>query len=192
MATNTAARMLQQGQAREVGSLRTQLDTGGGAVVEDFQLIRANLALPSCSFVSVKEDFLVVPTLTAGLIILEMTFLQSNCILDLPDFSITLAGPWERKHRSSLDGRVVRCLALVAVHDFIIPPCDPNGEEAYVVPVRALDFCGDVTGMARQSHKLVNIHSLFTLSLANDNCKITRGRGRIKFCNLSNSSVTLK
>jgi len=76
--------MLQQGRARAVGSLRAQLDTGGGAVVDDFQIIRLKLSLPSCSFVSVEEDFLVVPTLTAGLIILGMTFLQANCILDLP------------------------------------------------------------------------------------------------------------
>jgi hypothetical protein len=61
MATGTAARMLQRGQARAVGSLRAQLDTGGGAVVDDFQLIRADLALPSCSFISVEEDFLVRP-----------------------------------------------------------------------------------------------------------------------------------
>jgi hypothetical protein len=61
MATDTAARMLQRGRARVVGSLRTQLDTGGGAVVDDFQLIRADLALPSCSFISVEEDFLVRP-----------------------------------------------------------------------------------------------------------------------------------
>jgi hypothetical protein len=43
--------------------LKKLTDTGGGAVVDDFQLIRANLALPSCSPVSVEEDFLVVPTL---------------------------------------------------------------------------------------------------------------------------------
>jgi hypothetical protein len=65
MATDTAARMLQQGQARAVGSVRAQLNTRGGAVADDFKLIRANLALPSCSLVSVEEDFLVVPTLTA-------------------------------------------------------------------------------------------------------------------------------
>jgi hypothetical protein len=58
--------------------------------------------------------------------------------------------------------------------------------------VRALEFCGDVTGTARQSHELVTVHSLFTLSLTNDNCKLTRGRGRITFCNLSNGSVMLK
>jgi hypothetical protein len=89
MATDTAARILQRGRARVVGSLRAQLNTGGGAVVDDFQRIRANLALPSCFLVSVEEDFLVVPTRTAGLIILGMTFLQFNCILDLPNFSIT-------------------------------------------------------------------------------------------------------
>ena len=99
MATDAAARMLQRGRARVVGSLRAQLDTGGGAVVDNFQLIRANLALPSCSLISVEEDFLVVPTLTAGLILLGMTFLQSNCILDLPEFSIIFAGPWQREHR---------------------------------------------------------------------------------------------
>jgi hypothetical protein len=131
--------MLQRGQARAVGNLRAQLDTGGVAVVDDFQLIRANLALPSCYFVSVEEDFLVVPTLTAELIILRMTFLQSNCILDLPDFSIPFAGLWERKHRIPLDG-VVRSLTLVAEHDFIVPPSDPNEEETYVVPVRALEW----------------------------------------------------
>jgi hypothetical protein len=54
----------------------------------------------------------------------------------------------------------------------------------------ALWSCGDVTGTARQSHELV--HSLFTLSLTNDYCKLTRGRGRITFCNLSNGSVMLK
>ncbi len=97
--------------------------------MDDFQLICANLALPSCSLVSVEEDFLVVPTLTAGLIILGMNFLQFNCILDLPNFSITFAGPWERKHRIPLDGRVIRCLTLVAAHDFIVPPCDPKEEE---------------------------------------------------------------
>ncbi len=61
MAMGTAARMLQRGQARVVESLRAQLDTGGGAVVDDFQLIRADLALPSCSFISVEKDFLVRP-----------------------------------------------------------------------------------------------------------------------------------
>jgi hypothetical protein len=59
MATDAAARMLQRGRARVVGSLRAQLDTGGGAVVDDFQLIRANLALPSCSLVSVRKIFLL-------------------------------------------------------------------------------------------------------------------------------------
>jgi hypothetical protein len=154
--------------------------------LDDFQLIRASLALPSCSPVSVEEDFLVVPTLTAGLIILGMTFLQSNCILDLPDFSITFAGPWERKHHISLDRRVVRCLTLVAAHDFIVPPCDPNEEETYVVPVRALEFCGDVAA------SLVTVHSLFTLPSTAENCKLTRGHGGVTFCNLSNGPVTLK
>jgi hypothetical protein len=93
-----------------VGSLRAQLDIGGGAVVDDFQMTRVNLAVPSLSSVSVEEGFLVVPKLTARLIILGMTLLQSNCILYSPDFSITLAGPWERKHRIFLDGRVVRHL----------------------------------------------------------------------------------
>jgi hypothetical protein len=130
MATDAAARMLQRGRARVVGSLRAQLHTGGGTVVDDFQLIRADLALPSCSLISVEEDFLIVPTLTAGIILLGMTFLQSNCILDLPEFSIIFAGPWQREHRISLDGRVVRCLTLVAQNDVIIPPCDPNEEEA--------------------------------------------------------------
>ena len=184
--------MLQQGRARAVGSLRAQLDTGGGAVVDDFQIIRLNLSLPSCSFVSVEEDFLVVPTLTAGLIILGMTFLQANCILDLPDLSITFAGPWQRKYRISLDGQVLRCLTLVAEHDFIIPPCDPNEEDGYVIPVRALEFSGDVTGVARQSYELVTQHSLFTLSLADDNCKIVHGRGRINLCNLSSDPAMLK
>jgi hypothetical protein len=45
------------------------------------------------------------------------------------------------------------------------PPCDPNEEEAYIVRVRALEFCGDVAGIARQSHELVTVHSLFTLPL---------------------------
>jgi hypothetical protein len=45
MATGTAARMLQRRQARAVGSLRAQLDTDGGAVVDDFQLICADLVL---------------------------------------------------------------------------------------------------------------------------------------------------
>jgi hypothetical protein len=120
-----------------------------------------------------------------------MTFLQSNCILDLPDFSITFAGPWERKHRISLDGRVVRKLTLVAEHDFLVP-CDPNEEEAFVVPIRALEFSRDVIGIARQSHDLVTVHSLFTISLADDSCKITRGRGRISFCNLSDGPVMLR
>jgi hypothetical protein len=184
--------MLQRGRARVVGSLRAQLNTGVGAVVDDFQLIRADLALPSCSVISVEEDFLVVPTLTAGLILLGMTFLQSNCILDLPEFSIIFAGPWQREHRISLDGRVVRCLTLVAQNDVIIPPCDPNEEEAYVVPVRALEFCGDVAGTARQVHEPVTTHSLFTLSSTAENCKLTRGRGGVTFCNLSNGPVTLK
>jgi hypothetical protein len=65
-------------------------------------------------------------------------------------------------------------------------------EEAFVVPVRALEFSGDVIGIARQSHELVTVHSLFTISLADDSCKITRGRGRISLCNLSNGSVLLK
>ncbi len=66
-------------QERMIGSLRAQLDTGGGVVVADFQITRVNLAVPSIPSISVEEDFLVVPTLTAGLIILGMTFLQSNC-----------------------------------------------------------------------------------------------------------------
>ena len=70
-----------------------------------------------------------------------------------------------------MDGRVVRKLTLVAEHDFLVPSCDPNEEEAFVVPVRALEFSGDVIGIARQSHELVTVHSLFTISLADDSVK---------------------
>ncbi len=80
--------------------------------MDDFQLIRANLALPSCSLVSVEEAFLVVPTLTAGLIILGITFLQLNRILDLSDYSITFARPRERKHRILLDGKFLMGTAV--------------------------------------------------------------------------------
>jgi hypothetical protein len=58
--------------------------------------------------------------------------------------------------------------------------------------VRALEFCGDVAGTARQVHELVTTHSLFTLSSTAENCKFTRGRGGVTFCNLSNGPVTLK
>jgi hypothetical protein len=121
MSPDGATRLVQQRQARTVGSLQAQLDTGGGSVVDGLQIIRVNLAVPSILSISVEEDFLVVPTLPAGLIILGMTFLESNCILDLPDVSITYGGSWERKHRISLDGSMVRCLTLVSEHDFIIP-----------------------------------------------------------------------
>jgi hypothetical protein len=106
--------------------------------------------------------------------------------MDLPDLSITFLGPWQHKHSIPLDGRVLR---LVAEHDFIIPPCDPNEKDGYVIPVRALEFSGDVTGAARQSHEWVTPHSLFTLSLADNNCVIVNGRGRISMCNLSSGSA---
>jgi hypothetical protein len=62
MAPDTTTRMIQQRQTRTV---QAQFDTGGGAVVDDFQY------LPS---VPVEEYFLVVPTFMQT----HQTFLQSN------------------------------------------------------------------------------------------------------------------
>jgi hypothetical protein len=72
---------------------------------------------------------------------------------------------------------MVRCLTLVSEHDFIIPPCDPNEGEAYVVP--------DVTDIARQSHELVTLHSLFTLFLPDVRAGPGRGTVAPLYCCLS-------
>jgi hypothetical protein len=117
MVTDAAAKMLQRGRARVVGSLLAQqLWTISSLFMPTWHYLLAPLF-------QWRKIFLLSQHLRPVSSSWESFCSPLVSWIYPADFSIIFAGPWQRKHRISLDGRVVRCLTLVAAHDFIITPC---------------------------------------------------------------------
>ena len=171
-----AQRLKQLQQATHQGFVRVALNTGAGTIGDSFELLRMT---PSKRDTSLTEEFLVVPTLPPDIIILGMSFLRNNCVLDLPEGKVVLAGPWRREVSEPILGTVRSKLLLVAAANCVVPPCDPDEEPVTTVLVTSLGFVGSAGGTVRQTEDLMKTHNLFTISEVAENFQISQGQASL-------------
>jgi hypothetical protein len=190
--SNQIARsLLSHGSVEDADSETLALDTADGRARSRYRIISTKITHPSTP--SFSERFIVLPKISAGTVLLGMSFLdQVGCVIDVPKGMLFFRNSFVDQLRPlaiPFAGYVQRSLHLAASNDFVLEPFDENCPRALPVQVYAVGSKITADVPVRQSPSAVLNNSLFTVR---PTCQPIDGQAQRAFCNLSSMTITIK